>query len=247
MKSIAEDLNKTEEEAQEIYDAVMTNISGLKRLMDESQEFARQHGYVEDKWGRRRHIPDMQLEPYVLTAKGNADFDPFFDSEALGVVLDSDRQKQELIEELKNAKWKTQKDKVKMKIEQAGFILRENTKKIEDATRQCVNSRIQGSAATQSKIAVRLIGTNEELKKLGFHMAILVHDEVLGEVPYITANEATKVFVQCMLNSSKDLRTGAACDASRCLCWYGEELEDSDLTIENLRKLKHEYYGYPLS
>ena len=116
--------------------------------MEESENMARQYGYVETKWGRRRHIPDMQLEPYVLTAKGNADFDPFFDSEALGVVLDSDRQKQELIEELKNAKWKTQKDKVKMKIEQAGFILRENTKKIEDAKRQTVNSRIQGLSAS---------------------------------------------------------------------------------------------------
>ena len=242
MKSIAEDLNKTEEEAQEIYDAVMTNISGLKHFMEETQEFARQHGYVEDRWGRRRHIPDMQLEPYVLTAKGNADFDPFFDSEALGVVLDSDRQKQELIEELKNAKWKTQKDKVKMKIEQAGFILRENTKKIEDATRQCVNSVVQGSASTQSKLAVGLIGTNKRLKELGFKMAILVHDEVLGEVPYVTAKEAVPIFQQCMLNSAKDLRTGAKCDMEISREWYGKSIELDDLTYENLQKLKQEVY-----
>lgn len=144
MKSIAEDLKKSEEEAQEIYDAVMTNIKGLKHLMEESEEMARQFGYVEDKWGRRRHIPDMQLEPYVLTSKENANFDPFFDSEAIGMVNDEDRLKQELIQELKEAKWRSQKDKVKAKIEKEGFTLKENTKKIEDATRQCVNSRIQG-------------------------------------------------------------------------------------------------------
>ena len=139
MKSIAEDLHKTEQEAQEIYDAVMTNIKGLKHLMEDSEEFARVHGYVEDKWGRRRHIPDMQLEPYVLTSKGNANFDPFFDSAEIGMINDEDRVKQALIQELKEAKWRSQKDKVKAKIEKEGFTLKENTKKIEDATRQCVN------------------------------------------------------------------------------------------------------------
>ena len=49
MKSIAEDLNVDEQKAQEIYDCVLTNIPGLKRFMDESQEMARQLGYVEDK------------------------------------------------------------------------------------------------------------------------------------------------------------------------------------------------------
>ena len=46
MKSIAEDLNVDEQKAQEIYDCVLTNIPGLKRFMDESQEMARQLGYV---------------------------------------------------------------------------------------------------------------------------------------------------------------------------------------------------------
>ena len=144
MKSIAEDLHKTEQEAQEIYDAVMTNIKGLKHLMEDSEEFARVHGYVETKWGRRRHIPDMQLEPYVLTSKGNANFDPFFDSAEIGMINDEDRVKQALIQELKEARWRSQKEKVKAKIEKEGFTLKENTKKIDDATRQCVNSRIQG-------------------------------------------------------------------------------------------------------
>lgn len=247
MKSIAEDLKKTEEEAQEIYDAVMTNIKGLQHLMDESQAFARTHGYVEDKWGRRRHIPDMMLEPYVLITEGTQNFDPFFDSAELGVVDDSDRLKAQLIEELKNAKWKNQRDKVKEKIAQAGFKLKENTKKIDDASRQVVNSRIQGSAATQSKIAIRLIGTNERLKKLGFKMAILVHDEILAECPYVTMREAEKLFTQGMLDSSKDLRTGAACDATASRCWYGDDIPMEDITLENLRKLKEEYYGYKVA
>lgn len=242
MKSIAEDLKKTEEEAKEIYDAVLTNIKGLKHLMDESQEFARQYGYVEDKWGRRRHIPDMQLEPYVLTSEGMNNFDPFFDSKELGVVLDSDRLKTQFIQRLQEVKWRSQKEKIKEEIAQAGFKLRENTKKIEDATRQCVNSRIQGSAATQSKIAIRLIGENERLKKLGFKMAILVHDEILAECPFVTAKEASEIFKQSMLDSSKDLRTGAACDCEYAECWYGKSFELEDLTHEKLQELKSKIY-----
>lgn len=144
MKSIAEDLKKTEQEAKEIYDAVMTNIKGLKNLMDESQDMARRLGYVEDKWGRRRHIPDMMLQPYELTSINKNTFDPFFDSAQLGVVDETEELKQKFIQELLNAKWKTQKDGIKERIAQAGFRLKENTKRIEDATRQCVNSRIQG-------------------------------------------------------------------------------------------------------
>ena len=243
MKSIAEDLHKTEQEAQEIYDAVMTNIGGLKRFMEEAQEFARVHGYVEDKWGRRRHIPDMQLEPYVLTSKGNANFDPFFDSVELGVVNDTERKKLELIEELKQAKWRSQKEKVKEKIDKEGFNLRENTKKIEDATRQCVNSVVQGSASTQSKIAIRLIGQNKELKRLGFKMAILVHDEILGEMPYVTAKKVVPLFQQGMLSSANDLRTGAKCDMEISRAWYGESIEMEDLTFETLRNLQKQVYG----
>lgn len=243
MKSIAEDLHKTEEEAQEIYDAVMTNIKGLKDLMVESEEMARTYGYVEDKWGRRRHIPDMQLEPYEITSAGNANFDPFFDSAELGVVDDCERRRLELLDELLKAKWKNQKDKVKEQIQKEGFKLKENTKKIEDAKRQTVNSRIQGSAATQSKIAIRNIATNEELKRLGFQMAILVHDEVLGEVPFVTAAKAIPIFQQCMLDSAKDLRTGAACDAEICWKWYGKSLELEDLTHESLLKYQKEIYN----
>lgn len=243
MKSIAEDLHKTEQEAQEIYDAVMTNIKGLKHLMEDSEEFARVHGYVETKWGRRRHIPDMQLEPYVLTSKGNANFDPFFDSAEIGMINDEDRVKQALIQELKEAKWRSQRDKVKAKIEKEGFTLKENTKKIDDATRQCVNSRIQGSAADQSKISIRLIGNNSELKKLGFKMAILVHDEILGEVPFVTAKKAIPIFQQCMLASANDLRTGAKCDVASSFSWYGDDYLLKELNDELLKKKKEEFYS----
>ena len=78
-------------------------------------------------------------------------------------------------------------------------------------------------------------------------MAILVHDEVLGECPYVTMKKAEGIFAKCMLSSANDLRTGAKCDTTISAEWYGDDILPESLTIENLRKLKHEYYGYPLA
>lgn len=243
MKSIAEDLNVSEEKATEIYNAVLRNIPGLKRFMDESQEMARQLGYVEDKWGRRRYIPDMQLPPFEVTSVGTKNFDPFFDSEELGVVDDCERLRRKYLQEISQAKYKQQKEKIKLNAEKDGFKIKENTRKIEDAIRQCVNARVQGSAASQSKVAMRLIGTNPELKKLKFKMELLVHDEIIGEAPFVNVQEVEPIFQQCMLDSAKDLRTGAQCDCSCVQRWYGDEIEIEDLTMETLQKLKAQLYS----
>lgn len=243
MKSIAEDLGVSEEKATEIYNAVLTNISGLRHFMEYSQAFCKQYGYVETKWGRRRYIPDMQLEPYELTTTGTKNFDPFFDSEELGIIDDTEKLKRHYIQELLNAKYKQQKDKIKKKAEDDGFTIKENTRKIEDATRQVVNARVQGSAADQTKIAMRLIGNNETLKKLHFKMVLLVHDEIIAECPFITAHEAIPIFKQCMLDAAKDLRSGAACDETSALSWYGKDFEYEDINHETLQQIKQQVYS----
>ncbi len=240
MKSIAEDLKVPEDKATEIYNAVLNNIAGLKRFMEESQAFCRQYGFVETKWGRRRHIPDMMLEPFEITSVGTKSFDPFFDSAELGVIDDAEQLKAKYLRDITAAKYRQQKDKIKFNAEKDGFKIKENTKKIEDATRQVVNARVQGSAADQTKIAMRLIGNNEELKKYGFRMVLLVHDEIIGECPFITAYEAIPIFKQCMLDAAKDLRSGAACDETSALCWYGKDFDYETLTQETLQKIKKE-------
>lgn len=243
MKSIAEDLNTTEEKATEIYNAVLNNISGLRHFMEYSQAFCKEYGFVETKWGRRRYIPDMQLEPFEVTSVGTKNFDPFFDSEELGVVDDSERLRRKYLQEISQAKYKQQKEKIKLQAEKDGFKIKENTKKIEDATRQVVNARVQGSAADQTKIAMRLIGNDPKLKELDFKMVLLVHDEIIAECPFITAHEAIPIFKQCMLDAAKDLRSGAACDETSATRWYGKDFEYEDLTHETLQKLKQEIYS----
>lgn len=237
MKSIAEDLNTTEEKATEIYNAVLNNIGGLRRFMEYSQEFCRQYGYVETKWGRRRHIPDMMLPKFEVTNNGMKNFDPFFDSEELGVVDDTEKLRRQYLNELMNAKYKQQKENIKAKAEKDGFKVKENTRKIEDAIRQVVNARVQGSAADQTKIAMRLIGNNQKLKELDFNMVLLVHDEIIAECPFITAHDAIPIFKQCMLDAAKDLRSGAACDETSALAWYGKDFEYEDINEQTLLNL----------
>lgn len=242
MKSIAEDLNTTEEKATEIYNAVLTNISGLRNFMEYSQAFCKEYGFVETKWGRRRYIPDMQLERYEVIPQGTKNFDPFFDSEQLGVIDDTEKLKRQYIQELINAKYFKQKEKIKERAKQDGFKVKDNNKKIEDATRQVVNARVQGSAADQTKIAMQLIDNNPDLQRLMFQMVLLVHDEIIGECPFVTAKKVIPIFQQCMLNAAKDLRSGAKCDCEISEKWYGPSFEVEDLTEETLIRLKQQAY-----
>ena len=239
MKSIAEDLKVTEEKAAEIYNAVLTNIPGLKRFMEESEEMARQLGYVETKWGRRRHIPEMQLERYEIKSVGTKSFDPFFDSAELGVVDETDMLKQKYKKDLEEAKFFQQKQKIIANAEKDGFKIKENSKKIDDAKRLCVNSRIQGSAADQTKIAIHNLYTNKELKELGWRTCLLVHDEIIGEAPLINAKRCGQLLVECMINAAKDLRTGAACDATYVFSWYDDQFNE-DIKIESISDVELE-------
>ena len=93
------------------------------------------------------------------------------------------------------------------------------------------NSRIQGSAADQTKIAMQNIYKNKRLKELGWRTLLLVHDEIIGECPVENAKECAKLFSQCMLDSAKELRTGAKCDASYSFRWYGEEVNIDELSV----------------
>ena len=59
--SIAEQINGTIKDAQKIVDDFYKGFPKVKKWMDETQTFAKTYGYVEDLWGRRRRLPDIQL------------------------------------------------------------------------------------------------------------------------------------------------------------------------------------------
>ena len=113
----------------------------------------------------------MQLEPAEIYCKADEE------EEVPERIVDKYMRK------LNKAWGKKQKDKIKEEAKKEGYVIKDNTLKIGDATRQCVNSIIQGSSADITKMAMIKLGTNEELKKLKFQLVLTIHDEVIGECP----------------------------------------------------------------
>ena len=159
--SIAVSIDGTVEEAQEIIDNFYKGFPTVKKWMDVSKENAKKYGYVEDIWGRRRRLPDIQLKPYQVEfkdkTKNDGDFNPLLGS--LGLVK-NDTSK--LLDEYYNKAIKTKSrkevDELASKAEKDGIILHSNSNKIAQAERQCVNARIQGCLSGDTKIFTKEYG-----------------------------------------------------------------------------------------
>ena len=182
--SIAEQINKTPQEAQEIQDKVFKSFPGIPKFIKDSQEFARENGYVEDRWGRKRRLPDMQLPKYDVVVSDVTklpNYNPLTEWDMMEELQYVDDETwYYFIDKLTNCKWWSQKKKVYEEAKSMGYEIIDNTKIVADAERQCVNARIQGSAATQTKIAQVQIFNNEEFRRLGGKIILQVHDEILS-------------------------------------------------------------------
>ena len=223
INSIAEQLHTTKQKAQQIQDRVFRGFPAIKQFEDDTLYMARTYGFVTTYWGRKRRLPEMQLDEFEFKWKpGYGDVDPLsFDSEVTESEVPYEIQ-QAYIKKLRNNPFKKRPI-----IEQAaseGIIIIDNGGKIADATRQCVNSRIQGSAADLTKMAAVKIHKCERLKELGFRLLIPVHDEFIGECPEENAKECKELFAQCMCDAAIDLGIPISCDVSVTRRWYGEEI-----------------------
>ena len=224
INSIAEQLHTTKQKAQQIQDRVFRGFPAIKQFEDDTLYMARTYGFVTTYWGRKRRLPEMQLDEFEFKWKpGYGDVDPLsFDSEVTESEVPYEIQ-QAYIKKLRNNPFKKRPI-----IEQAaseGIIIIDNGGKIADATRQCVNSRIQGSAADLTKMAAVKIHKCERLKELGFRLLIPVHDEFIGECPEENAKECKELFAQCMCDAAIDLGIPISCDVEVTRCWYGESLD----------------------
>lgn len=142
--SIAEQLGITVEEAKEIYNKVLAKFEGLAAFIKESEQMAREYGYVTTVWGRRRQIPDMQLPYYEFYYKDgcNPNFDPL--SSDLSETDVPDDIIISFTQQLLRCYGREKKEILKEKIRQQGFKIIDNTSIIAKAKRQVVNARVQG-------------------------------------------------------------------------------------------------------
>jgi DNA polymerase I-like protein with 3'-5' exonuclease and polymerase domains len=178
----------------------------------------------------------------------NKNFDPLFDDEDEEY---SNEVPDEIVDEywdaLEKAKgyWKTI-NTIREKARNEGIIIKDNTKKIQEATRQGMNSPIQGTAGDMVKNAMVKVGNykywekrrNElkddsiiemakEFERLGGRMLIQVHDEVIAEAPIPVVFEASRLLEKIMIKSAAEVVTvPMKADVEIFDRWYGTEIKE---------------------
>ena len=228
IESIAEQLHCSREKAQEIKDKVFKGFPAIKDFEKSSIEMAQDLGYVDTVCGRKRRLVDMQLPEYEFTytdkkISENADLLDFDNEETLSNEVPEYIQNK-YVKQLNNVRF-SQKRQIIQKALQDGIKIKDNGGFIAQATRQCVNSRIQGSAADLTKLAMIKLNNNEELKKLGFRMLIPVHDEIIAECPEENVNECSKLLADTMCKAAEEiLNMPISCDVEVTDCWYGDAI-----------------------
>lgn len=220
--SIGEQLGVSTKEAQKIYDSVLKAFPQLAKFIDESQTMAREKGYVTTAWGRRRHLVDMQLDRYEFT---NLNFDPLAFGEDQSNDVSESVKKQYTQKLDKAFGWKRKNDIIQKALSE-GIKIKDNGGFIAQAERQCVNARVQGSAADMVKLSMIHINNDEIMKQLDFHLLIQVHDEVIGECPIENAVKVTERLSELMKEAPSHLiKLPFKCDCEVTTNWYGEAIE----------------------
>lgn len=230
--SVAEQIKTTTQEAQELIDKFFNGFPSVKAWVANTQKHAHEMGYVEDLWGRRRRLPDIKLPRYEVSIEGEdavsqtLNFNPLLGS--LGKI---EKQKNPLIAEyeklLEGCRGKKDSAAVIAKAKKDHVVIKNNTGFISQAERQCVNSRIQGSAASMSKRALIQIWRDPELQRMQFMPLILVHDEIIGECPAEYAEAVAERMSHIMRHSAEpECTVPFKTDCELTSCWYESEYYD---------------------
>lgn len=163
---------------------------------------------MEDLWGRRRRLPDIQLPKYIVSVEGEdptsqvLNFNPLLGS--LGKI---ERAKNPLIAEyeklLAGCRGKKDFDAVIVRAKKDRIHIQNNSGFISQAERQCTNARIQSSAATMSKRALIRLWNDPEMQRMQFMPLILVHDEIIGECPVEYADQVAERMSSIMKHAAE--------------------------------------------
>lgn len=239
--SIAEQIGCSIPEAQRIIDTFFESFPKVKDWVTKTEQDAKRLGYVEDYWGRRRRLPDIMKPKYTIIAKGedtslSRDFNPLLG--ALGLVKNTHGTLTEKwLNVLSKMKGRKEYEQIKQNAAKEGVTIIDNGAFIAQAERQCVNARIQGSAATLTKLAMIEVFNDKMLKDLGFRLLLAVHDELIGECPIENVEKAAERLSYVMVNAGvkNNVDTPMKCDA---------EIEDHWYLNEYKTLIRKEYASY---
>ena len=168
----------------------------------------------------------MQLPPFEFHAMKNyvnPDIDPLDVTTLEDKSQIPDRIVKELEKEFSGYKYFGQIARRTRELYEEGIRVINNRSKIGDATRQCVNSVIQGSAADMTKMAILELEHNPEWKRIHGKLLNCVHDELLAEVPVEYWKEGGEILSKCMCDAADFLPFPSKCDVTTTFRWYGIE------------------------
>jgi len=225
-KTAGEKMGKSAKEGGELLESFFKGFPVLKQTIEESKEFLKKNGYVEDAFGRRRHIPEINDKPYEARYADEKKveeltFNPFLNCQNRTFT---DDKLNKYIALAKSTRNNEDFEKLARDADKDGIILVANTGRIAQAERQCFNARIQGSAASLTKLAMVNIFNDEQLKEYKADLIISVHDEVLVECPEYYSAKVEERLPQVMIDTAKPyIDIPMQCDPANESRWYASE------------------------
>ena len=228
--SLANTINGTIQDAQKIIDDFYKEFPKVKKWIDKTNADAKTYGFVEDMWGRRRRLPDIQMPKFELSYKDESsvttDFNPILGT--LNLVKKEVNPKITKYERLlASAKTPKEITMIKTNAQKENVTIVDNGGYISRAERQCVNARVQGGAATMSKRAMIKVHHDEELKRLGFRLMLAVHDELIGECPEENAQAVADRLCDIMkVAALPECTVPFKCDPTIEKVWYETDYSD---------------------
>ena len=219
--SIAAQLKCDIKEAEDIKQGFFKEFPNVNNWINKTQKFAKEHGYVEDAWGRRRRLPDIKRAKYeVENDNVEFSFNPLLYSSGINRNTNNDLVEDYLIR-LNRCRSKKESDNIKEQAKKDNIRIKDNSGFVAQAERQCVNARIQGGAASMSKKAMINVYNSKELKDLGFKLLIVVHDEIIGECPKENKEQCKELLSKIMIESAlPEVTVPMKCDVDDFPSWY---------------------------
>lgn len=185
--ALAMTLGCSQKEANDLVEGYLNGFPGLKNWRETSRAFVKKHGYIENKVGRVRHLPQVS-DLYNLQLDGNKKLEDG--------ILD----------------WKVRRELEGVYGKEGVDFL---YKGYRNGLNNCLNFQLQSlAAAVVNRAAVEI---NRELKQMGIdgRVQAQVHDQLVINVPDEYAEEVAKMVKDKMENTTK--LEGVTLKAPPCL------------------------------
>lgn len=222
--SIAEQIGESVEKGKEILNNVNKAFPKLKEWSDNVKKQLLIDGYVDDKVGRRRHLPNALLPKYTFTNR----------KEKLNIFLNCNNKNID-----KNLKSKYEKilssyiskedfNKIKKSAYYDGINIINNGSKIAEAQREGPNWQCQSLVADIIKLNMINIDNDKELKDLNAEILLTIHDELQLKCPIKNKDKVAERLAYLMSTTCKDLLCvplPSDANIEHSGSWYMSELE----------------------